>query len=59
MFLYDIDDLAQVMGSNLKMREKAAQQAEKIVAREVEATLGGFEVRSRGSEIADFEEAAG
>ena len=31
VFLYDIDDLAEVVGSNLKMREKAAQQAEKIV----------------------------
>jgi glutamyl-tRNA reductase len=36
------------------MREKAAQQAERIVAREVESTLGGFEARSRGSEIADL-----
>ena len=54
VFLYDIDDLAQVVGSNLKMREKAAQQAEKIVNREVELTLGSLEVRNRGSEIADL-----
>lgn len=54
VFLYDIDDLAGVVGSNLKMREKAAQQAERIVARDVELTLGGLEARSRGSEIADL-----
>ena len=54
VFLYDIDDLAQVVGSNLKMRGKAAQQAEKIVNREVELTLGSLEVRNRGSEIADL-----
>ena len=54
VFLYDIDDLAEVVGSNLKMREKAAQQAEKIVNREVELTLGSVEARSRGSEIADL-----
>lgn len=54
VFLYDIDDLAGVVGSNLKMREKAAQQAEKIVNREVELTLGSVEARSRGSEIADL-----
>jgi glutamyl-tRNA reductase len=54
VFLYDIDDLAEVVGSNLKMREKAAQQAEKIVSREVELTLGSVEARSRGSEIADL-----
>lgn len=54
VFLYDIDDLAEVVGSNLKMREKAAQQAEKIVAREVETTLHSLEIRNRGSEIADL-----
>ena len=54
VFLYDIDDLAEVVGSNLKTREKAAQQAEKIVNREVELTLGSVEARSRGSEIADL-----
>jgi glutamyl-tRNA reductase len=54
VFLYDIDDLAEVVGSNLKMREKAAQQAEKIVNREVELTLGSVEARSRGCEIADL-----
>ena len=54
VFLYDIDDLAEVVGSNLKMREKAAQQAEKIVHREVELTLGSVEARSRGTEIADL-----
>ena len=54
VFLYDIDDLAEVVGSNLKMREKAAQQAEKVVNREVELTLGSVEARSRGSEIADL-----
>ena len=59
VFLYDIDDLAEVVGSNLKMREKAAQQAEKIVAREVELTLGSVEARSRGLRDRRFEEDTG
>ncbi len=54
VFLYDVDDLSEVVNSNLKMREKAAQQGERIVAREVELTMKDLEVRSRGSEIADL-----
>src|SRR5262249_26706317 len=36
-FLYDIDDLQQVIDSNLKERMKEASRAEEIVASEVEA----------------------
>jgi glutamyl-tRNA reductase len=56
VFLYDVDDLAEVVSSNLKMREKAAQQAEQIVVREVDLALRGLDARSRGAELADLRE---
>jgi len=38
-FLYDIDDLQEVVNSNLRERMKEAERAEEIVAQEVERTL--------------------
>ncbi|MEW5974795.1 MAG: glutamyl-tRNA reductase [Acidobacteriota bacterium] len=54
VFLYNIDDLANVVDMNLKMREKAAQQATRIVDQEVEGFLRSLEVRDLGPEIADL-----
>jgi glutamyl-tRNA reductase len=38
-FLYDIDDLQEVVNSNLRERMKEAERAEEIVAQEVDRTL--------------------
>ncbi len=38
-FLYDIDDLEQVVGANRKQREREAQWAEQIIQQEVERTM--------------------
>ena len=54
VFLYNIDDLSQVVSMNLKMREKAAQQAEKIVPQEVDNFTRALEIRDVGTEIADL-----
>jgi glutamyl-tRNA reductase len=54
VFLYNIDDLSQVVSMNLKMREKAAQQAEKIVRQEVDSFARALEIRNVGTQISDL-----
>jgi glutamyl-tRNA reductase len=44
-FLYDIDDLQQVIDSNLKERQSEATRAEEIVDREVEAFCSRMQAR--------------
>jgi glutamyl-tRNA reductase len=44
VFLYDVDDLAGVVNANLKEREKQAQQAEAIVAEEVENMMARLRI---------------
>ena len=39
VFLYDIDDLQRVVSENLKGRLKTAEQAEEIIAEEVERMI--------------------
>jgi glutamyl-tRNA reductase len=39
VFLYDIDDLQEVVNANLRERMKAAERAEELVAEEVERTM--------------------
>ena len=46
VFLYDIDDLQGVVNSNLREREKAAGQAEGIIAQEVERTLSRMKAQA-------------
>lgn len=42
IYLYDIDDLKQVVGANLKERQREAVRAEGLVEREVERFLAWF-----------------
>jgi glutamyl-tRNA reductase len=44
VFLYDIDDLQEVVNANLRERLKAAERAESLVAEEVEHTLARLKV---------------
>jgi glutamyl-tRNA reductase len=44
VFLYDIDDLQEVVNANLRERLKAAERAEELVAEEVERTLARLKV---------------
>jgi len=44
IFLYDVDDLSGVVNANLKEREKQAQQAEAIVAEEVENMMARLRI---------------
>jgi glutamyl-tRNA reductase len=44
VFLYDIDDLQEVVNANLRERMKAAERAEELVAEEVERTLARLKV---------------
>jgi glutamyl-tRNA reductase len=44
VFLYDIDDLQEVVNANLRERLKAAERAESLVAEEVERTLARLKV---------------
>ncbi len=44
VFLYDVDDLAGVVNANLKEREKQAEQAEAIVAEEVELMMARLRI---------------
>ena len=45
VFLYDIDDLGRVVEKNLKGRQSEAEQAETIIAEEVEKILHRMEAR--------------
>ena len=44
IFLYDVDDLAGVVNANLKEREKQAENAEAIVAEEVENMMARLRI---------------
>jgi glutamyl-tRNA reductase len=44
VFLYDIDDLQEVVNANLRERLKAAESAEELVAEEVERTMARLKV---------------
>jgi glutamyl-tRNA reductase len=44
VFLYDIDDLQEVVNSNLRERAKEADHAEKMVAEEVERMMARLKV---------------
>jgi glutamyl-tRNA reductase len=44
VFLYDVDDLAGVVNANLKEREKQAEQAETIIAEEVENMMARLRI---------------
>ncbi|MGA9624232.1 MAG: glutamyl-tRNA reductase [Bryobacteraceae bacterium] len=44
VFLYDIDDLQEVVNANLRERLKAAERAEELVAEEVERTMARLKV---------------
>jgi glutamyl-tRNA reductase len=44
VFLYDIDDLQEVVNSNLRERAKEAEHAEELVADEVERTMARLKV---------------
>ncbi len=44
VFLYDVDDLADVVNANLKEREKQAEQAEAIIAEEVENMMARLRI---------------
>ena len=44
VFLYDIDDLQEVVNANLRERLKAAERAEELVVEEVERTMARLKV---------------
>ena len=44
VFLYDVDDLADVVNANLKEREKQAQDAEAIIAEEVDNMMARLRI---------------
>ena len=44
VFLYDIDDLQEVVNANLRERMKEAEHAERLVAEEVERTMARLKV---------------
>jgi glutamyl-tRNA reductase len=45
VFLYDIDDLQEVVNANLRERMKEAEHAERIVAEEVERMMARLKVQ--------------
>ena len=44
VFLYDIDDLQEVVNANLRERMKEAEHAERLVAEEVDRTMARLKV---------------
>lgn len=56
VFLYDIDDLQRVVASNVTARKHEAEQAEEIVAEEVQRTLSSLRLREVGPTIAGLQE---
>jgi glutamyl-tRNA reductase len=45
IFLYDIDDLQEVVDANLRQRNKEAERAEELVAQEVERMMARLQVQ--------------
>jgi len=56
VFLYDVDDLAGVVNANLKEREKQAEQAEAIIAEEVEHMMARLRIESVAPTIVSLQE---
>jgi len=56
VFLYDIDDLQRVVETNVSLRKQEAEQAEEIVAEEVQRTLSNLRLREVGPTIAALQD---
>jgi glutamyl-tRNA reductase len=56
VFLYDVDDLAGVVNANLKEREKQAQDAEAIIAEEVENMMARLRIEGVTPTIVNLRE---
>jgi glutamyl-tRNA reductase len=56
VFLYDIDDLARVVESNVEARHKEAQEAETIIAEEVDRLVERMKARSVAPVIVSLQE---
>jgi glutamyl-tRNA reductase len=56
VFLYDIDDLQKVVSENLKSRLNEAEEADRIVAEEVERLDAWMRTRAVGPIIADLQD---
>jgi len=56
LFLYDVDDLAGVVNENLKERSKQAEQAEAIVAHEVEQMMARLRIEEVAPTIVNLQE---
>ena len=56
IFLYDIDDLQRVVDANLKGRSKVAEQAEEIIAEEVDRLLSRLRQREMAPVIVSLQE---
>lgn len=56
VFLYDIDDLQQVVNKNVKGRLKVAEQVEEIIAEEVERTVSRLKEREIAPMIVSLQE---
>jgi glutamyl-tRNA reductase len=56
VFLYDIDDLQKVVEQNLKGRRQEAQEAEKIVADEVDRLVARLRAREMGPVIVSLQQ---
>jgi glutamyl-tRNA reductase len=56
VFLYDIDDLQEVVNANLRERMKEAEHAEQIVAQEVDRTMARLHVQSVTPTIVGLQE---
>jgi glutamyl-tRNA reductase len=56
VFLYDIDDLQEVVNANLRERQKEAGRAEEIVTQEVERMLGRLKVQEVAPTIVSLQE---
>ncbi len=59
VFLYDVDDLADVVNANLKEREKQALQAETIIAEEVENMTARLRIEVVTPTIVSLQDAVG
>lgn len=57
VFLYDIDDLQKVVSENVKSRLNEAEEADRIVAEEVERLESWMRARSVGPVIVDLQDA--
>lgn len=56
VFLYDIDDLQKVVERNVSLRQKEAEEAERIVEQEIERTISILKTRAVAPTIAALQE---